>query len=307
MLDTRINTHVKLRYPKGSGPFSHYKVAAQIPGDAPRGGAVGLPAEAGPLSLPPLPASCWSAKFRLTCSLSRSRADSADRSLDLFSPFFPPPLSFPCEPLPDEGRGPIEPSGTCLFALPPTSATGGIVACWIAPGRLRQRKEGNPPPLTLPSHSKNGHVARNHLRKTATWSKHDTPHKLASFLEASSLPQPCPPVGHSSKGAENTSLRRKSRRPAPNAECMQRRCTSSMHHACAHLHGSRIRRQARWPRDLEPRHNHQFQKSCSGNLKPALISKLRFYWIQNSPLYFILEDIEQILFRTKSFHVYSLS
>jgi len=128
---------------------------------------VGLPAEAGPLSLPPPPASCWSARFRLTCSLSRSRADSADRSLDLFSPFFPPPLSFPCEPLPDEGRRPIEPSGTCLFALPPTSPTGGIVVCWISPGRLRQRKEDNPPPLTLPSHSKNGHVARNHLRKNS--------------------------------------------------------------------------------------------------------------------------------------------
>ena len=140
--------------------------------------------------------------------------------------------------------------------------------------------------------------------KTASWSEHDTPHKLASFLEASSLLQQCPPVGHSSKGAENTSLRRKPRRPAPNTECMQRRCTASTHHTCAHLHASRVCRQARRAARLAPRHNQLSQLICRGILKPALISKLEFYWIQNSPLYLIL-DIKQILSEQNLFSLQS--
>ena len=142
----------------------HTHTPASLPGDAPRGGAEGPPADAGPLSLaPPIFASCCCiARFRFTCSLSRSRAESMGASPlpPLLSPLFSPTLF--CEPF-TAVRRPTEASPICRLAAPPTSAPGAILA---AAGLRRVRERAGGGPLPRPS--------RLQSIKHATWKARHT-------------------------------------------------------------------------------------------------------------------------------------
>lgn len=116
------------------------------PGEAPRGGTGGPPADAGPLSLPAafLECSCCNAKLRLTCNRSRSRADKTGVCSA-------PAMSFAGVPLVlFATRRPPVPLPSCLFVAPPTSAPGAIM--------LAGRTKSLPPrsfgsPLSLSFHS----------------------------------------------------------------------------------------------------------------------------------------------------------
>ena len=153
MLHTTIFQPSQGSHGRPAGTLSAQRVAPRywsrqlniLPGDAPRGGAEGPPAEAGPLSLaPPTCASCCCiAKFRFTCSLRRSRADSMGASPlpPLPSLFFSPTLT--CEPF-TAVRRPIEAAPTCRLAAPPTSAPGAIFA---ETGFQRERTRAGSGPL----------------------------------------------------------------------------------------------------------------------------------------------------------------
>jgi hypothetical protein len=107
--------------------------SASSPGEAPRGATGGPPADAGPLSLPAvfLECSCCNARFRLTCSRSRSRADNTGcwSPPDLPAALFSPAMSFAGTPFPlFATRRPPAPLSACRFAAPATSEPGAMVS-----------------------------------------------------------------------------------------------------------------------------------------------------------------------------------